>query len=59
MNNVAADPKYDETKSRLREQLEAYLRETEDPRALGRDAPWDYYPYYGNRRNKDWTVDRR
>jgi hypothetical protein len=35
----------------------AYLKETGDPRILGKPALWDYYPYYGAMRNKDWRVD--
>jgi uncharacterized sulfatase len=59
LENVAGDPKYGRTRERLRRRLEQRLRETEDPRALGREAPWDYYPYYGARRNKDWRVDEK
>ena len=33
--------------------------QTGDPRALGKDAPWDYYPYYGLKKNQDWTVASR
>ena len=35
------------------------LVQTKDPRALGLAAPWDYYPYYGLRRNKNWQVDKK
>jgi N-sulfoglucosamine sulfohydrolase len=59
IHNVAESPKYAETKLRLRERLERYLVETKDPRALGQDAPWDYYPYYGVRKNKNWQVDEK
>ena len=57
INNVAEDPRYEEVRARLRSELDEYLKETGDPRALGVPAPWDYYPYYGLRRNKDWQVD--
>jgi N-sulfoglucosamine sulfohydrolase len=57
LRNVAGDPNYAAGKRRLRRQLDQHLIATEDPRALGTDAPWDYYPYYGSRRNKDWKVD--
>ena len=59
IKNVAADPKYEKVRMRLRSELNRYLEETKDPRALGLPAPWDYYPYYGLRRNKDWKVDAR
>jgi arylsulfatase A-like enzyme len=59
LRNLAADPKYSATRKRLRGRLEQYLIATGDPRALGRDAPWDYYPYYGLRKNKNWSVDKR
>jgi hypothetical protein len=49
--------------ARVQKQLSARLQErlvlTKDPRALGLDAPWDYYPYYGTRRNKNWQVEKR
>ena len=59
LENVAGDVEYAQVKRELRERLEGRLRETGDPRALGRDAPWDYYPYYGVRRNAEWRVDER
>ena len=59
LNNVAALPGYAEIKSALSAQLQQYTAKTGDPRALGKDAPWDYYPYYGNRKNPDWAVDER
>ena len=37
--------------------LMAHLADTGDPRALGKPAPWDFYPYYGRKVNEDWTVD--
>ncbi len=57
--NVAGHRDYGTARKRLRSELQRYLRETKDPRALGLDAPWDYYPYYGFRRNKNWKVDTR
>jgi hypothetical protein len=41
----------------LAARLQEHLVRTKDPRALGLDAPWDYYPYYGKRLNKKWQVD--
>ncbi len=59
LKNVASLPNYAEIRRTLSGRLERYTKQTGDPRALGKDAPWDYYPYYGLRRNKDWTVDER
>lgn len=59
IKNVANDPEYSAQLTQLRDELVQYLKETGDPRALGLDAPWDFYPYYGSRRNKDWTVSPR
>jgi len=57
--NVAADPAYAETRSALSARLQQYTARTGDPRALDEDAPWDYYPYYGSRKNRNWEVDSR
>jgi len=59
MRNVASDPSYAKVREQLSARLTDHLVETKDPRATGGDAPWDFYPYYGLRRNKDWRVDRR
>lgn len=45
MRNVAADPAYAEAKARLRAELDRYLKETKDPRALGRGAEFDQFYY--------------
>jgi arylsulfatase A-like enzyme len=58
INNVASLPTYAKIKSDLSAQLQQYTAKTGDPRALGKNAPWDYYPYYGNRRNTNWSVDK-
>ncbi|MEM7393111.1 MAG: sulfatase, partial [Verrucomicrobiota bacterium] len=55
--NVADEADHAETLKWLDAALMKHLVETGDPRALGQPAPWDYYPYYGRRRNTDWTVD--
>ena len=55
LRNIAAEARAET--SRLHERLMKRLAETGDPRALGKPAPWDYYPYYGRRVNKDWKVD--
>ena len=47
LNNVAGDPDYAEIVKKLREQLMNELRESEDPRALGKGDVFDEYPYYG------------
>lgn len=55
--NLAGKVEYEKIRRKLGSQLMAYLTQTEDPRALGKDAPWDFYPYYGVKRNKSWKVD--
>lgn len=59
IRNVAQNAEYEEIRKRLRAKLEKHLRKSKDPRALGENAPWDHYPYYGVRRNKTWKVDPR
>ncbi|MFL2909718.1 MAG: hypothetical protein ACJZ70_04170 [Limisphaerales bacterium] len=41
----------------MKKLLENHLVKTGDPRELGLDTNWDYYPYYGVRHNKNWKVD--
>ena len=50
--NLAGNPEYAEVQKELRIRLQERLVRTKDPRALGLDAPWDYYLYYGRRRKK-------
>ncbi|MEM7374773.1 MAG: sulfatase [Bacteroidota bacterium] len=59
VHNVAAIPEYGSQLAKLRNQLSEYTADSGDPRALGKEAPWDYYPYFGYRKNKDWTVDKK
>lgn len=59
MNNVASLPQYAGIKEELSKLLQEYTAMTGDPRALGKDAPWDYYPYYGLMINKNWVVDQK
>lgn len=59
MVNLVDQSAHRETKVRLAAQLETITRQTGDPRALGLPAPWDHYPYFGTRINKDWTVTKR
>jgi hypothetical protein len=56
LENVAALSEYQQVKLSLAQRLEQFTRQTSAPRALGLDAPWDHYPYFGIRINKDWTV---
>ena len=55
--NLVGEPEYEEIRKKLSAQLKERLERTQDPRALGLEAPWDYYPYYGAMRNKNWKVD--
>ena len=59
LRNLAGNPDFDRVRQRLSTQLQDRLVQTKDPRALGLAAPWDYYPYYGLRRNKNWQVDKK
>ena len=47
LNNVADRPEYAPRRAELSAALDAYLKETKDPRAIGGDVPWDTSPYYG------------
>jgi uncharacterized sulfatase len=47
LNNLAGEPQYAMTKSKLAAGLLAELRAAEDPRVLGRGDVFDNYPYYG------------
>ena len=59
LENRAGYRDYLEAQSALRTRLFQHLESTGDPRVTGGPVLWDYYPYYGMRRNKDWTVDPR
>lgn len=45
VNNLAGDPKYAGTVEKMRKQLVAYLKKTEDPRFTGKPVKFDEYPY--------------
>jgi len=47
IHNVAEQPRYMETKKKLRAELERWMKETADPRAGSDDDRWDRYPYFG------------
>jgi len=46
-NNVAALPEYASARKQLRAQLDSWMRDTADPRAINDDDHWDRYPYFG------------
>jgi N-sulfoglucosamine sulfohydrolase len=56
--NVASQPEYADRRQAMAAWLTQYTGDTGDPRALGEYAPWDHYPYFGIRLNKDWKVDK-
>lgn len=56
LRNLAEQEAYADIRDRLHGQLMKHLEQTGDPRALGKPAPWDHYPYYGARRNLEWGV---
>jgi arylsulfatase A-like enzyme len=45
--NVAGRPEYRQVQQRLRAELDAWMRETGDPRATVDDDRWDRFPYFG------------
>lgn len=47
LRNVAADPAHIDVLTRLRAEVDAWMRATGDPRATDDDDRWDGYPYYG------------
>lgn len=49
VENVAGRPTYRDAQRLLRSRLEAWLRDTGDPRMAGDDDRWDRFPYYGER----------
>ncbi|HLJ96109.1 MAG TPA: sulfatase [Gemmataceae bacterium] len=52
LTNLAARPEYAQTKSKLRAELDEWMRQTNDPRAAGEDDRWDRYPYFGTEPKK-------
>ena len=55
--NIADNKDYTEVLKSLRHKLQKHLIETRDPRALGQEPLWDYYPHYSGRKNPNWEVD--
>lgn len=45
IKNVAGDPRYENTRRRLRAALDDWMAKTKDPRAKRDDDRWDRYPY--------------
>lgn len=45
--NVADKPEFAKAKKKLRAELDKWMRETQDPRALHDDDHWDKFPYFG------------
>tara|TARA_R110000850_G_scaffold14189_2_gene45468 strand:+ start:204 stop:1706 length:1503 start_codon:yes stop_codon:yes gene_type:complete len=59
MMNVAGSEAMADIQATLRQRLFSHLRETEDPRIVGGNVDWDYYPYYGRISTKGWAVDEK
>ncbi len=59
LHNLAGSIQHEATQQSMRQRLFDHLKETKDPRMVGGKIDWDYYPYYGSRKNKDWTVDKK
>ena len=47
ISNVAGRPAYSAAHKQLRAQLDQWMKETADPRAVKDDDHWDSYPYFG------------
>jgi arylsulfatase A-like enzyme len=47
VKNVAGQPAHRAAQQRLRQELDTWLRNTGDPRAIKDDDRWDRFPYYG------------
>jgi uncharacterized sulfatase len=50
IRNCVADPAYAGAKAEMRAGLEAYLKETGDPRMTGGEVIWDSVEFYGKGR---------
>jgi arylsulfatase A-like enzyme len=48
INNVAGQPEYAAAQKQLRAQLDQWMKDSADPRAVKDDDHWDSYPYYGD-----------
>jgi len=59
LTNIADEPEYAKIRKDLSTRLQQYTAQTGDPRALGQEAIWDYLPYYGAMKNKNWAVDEK
>jgi N-sulfoglucosamine sulfohydrolase len=51
--NVADDSQHARIKNDLRSALERWMQETDDPRTKSNADPWDHYPYYGERGQRE------
>jgi N-sulfoglucosamine sulfohydrolase len=47
LRNVAGDPAHAQAQAALRQMLDAWMRDSDDPRATSDDDRWDRYPYFG------------
>lgn len=62
LNNVVQDPNYLGIAGKLRKQLDAWMRATDDQRAFQDDDRWDEYPYYGrgfSKKTKSVSTDNQ
>jgi len=50
LNDLADNSDYQQTKTQLRAEVEAWMKETADPRAVNpHDDRWDKYEYFGDK----------
>ncbi len=59
LHNLAGSIAYETVQQSMRQRLFDHLRETKDPRIVGGNVDWDYYPYYGKISTKGWAVDKK
>ncbi len=59
MNNLAGSIGWGRVQESMRKRLFDRLNKTNDPRVVGGEINWDYYPYYGRITTKGWKVDMR
>jgi len=57
--NLAADPRFAQAKAGLRARVDAWMRETNDPRAADPATDvWDAYPYFGGKAKEQRTTKK-
>ncbi len=58
IHNLAENPDYQEIKKSLKARMEAYLKQTEDPR-MQEQSPWDHYVYYTQKERQQFNQRQK